>query len=91
MSATADHVLNSRLGAYRSWANTPNRSARTRPARAKSPGSVEYWLDRLGPEFADASGKQRHDAATAAKKAYFAELAIKSAKARRREVPNDAA
>ena len=72
------------------WANTVDRSARTRPARSKSPSSIEYHLDRLGPEFGDASEAQRLAAAEAAKRAYFAELAMKSAVARRREVPDDA-
>ena len=75
--------LYGRLGAERSWANTDNRTARTRPARAKSPGSVEYWLERLPSNFDDATDDQRRAAAEKAKKAYFTELAIKSAKARR--------
>jgi hypothetical protein len=73
-----------RYGALRSWANTADRTARTRPARSNSPGSIEYHLARLDPErFGDASLEQRYAAAEAAKKAYFAELTMKSIAARR--------
>lgn len=73
-----------RLGAHRSWANTVDRSARTRPARRRSPSSIEYHLERLPAKFDDATHEQRLAAAEAAKRAYFAELAVKSARARRR-------
>jgi hypothetical protein len=72
------------LGAHESWARTADRTARTEPARAKAPSSTEYWLARLDPErFADATDRQKMDAAEAAKKAHFARLALKSAAARR--------
>lgn len=80
-----------RYGGLKSWANTPDRTARTRPARAKSPSSLEYHIDRLGPQFADASESQRLAAAEAAKRAYFAELAMKSVRARRKGVSGDEA
>lgn len=80
-----DHSRNSRLGAYKSWANTPDRTARTRNAREASPSSVEYHQERLNRElFANATDVQKYQAAEAARKAYFAELAMKSAQARRR-------
>lgn len=81
-----------RLGGLTSWANTPDRTARTRPARAKSPGSVEYFLDRLDPDrFANCSEEQRLAAAEAARKAYFQRLGLKSAASRRRKVADAAA
>lgn len=68
-----------RLGAYRSWANTPDRTARTRNGRASSPGSIEYWIARLDPaKFAGATDAQKVAAAEMAKKAYFAELGLKA-------------
>ena len=74
-----------RFGAYKSWANTSDRTARTANGRAAAPNDVEWHLARLDPEkFADASEKQRMAAAEAAKKAYYAELAMRSAKARSR-------
>jgi len=81
----------SRYGALRSWANTVDRSARTRNARASSPGDVEWHLARLDPErFAGATDAQKLAAAESARKAYFARLAMKSARARRRGVSPDA-
>lgn len=75
--------LAGRYGGLKSWANTPDRTARTAPARRSSPSSVEYWLDRLGPAFADSTESQRLAAAEAAKRAHFANLSMKSAAARR--------
>lgn len=73
-----------RLGAHVSWANTVDRTARTRKARQKSPASVEYWLARLVPErFANATPQQRLDAAEAMRRAHFAALALRSAESRR--------
>lgn len=79
------HQLASRYGALKSWANTPDRSARTRPARTNSPSSVDYWLARQDPDrFANASQADRLAAAEMARKAYFAGLAMKSAAARKK-------
>lgn len=72
-----------RLGAHASWANTVDRSARTRQARRRSPSSIEYWLDKLDDRFADATEAQRRDAAEAAKKAHYQRLALRSVAARR--------
>jgi hypothetical protein len=80
-----------RVGGLTSWANTADRPARTKPARERGPGSLDYWLTRLDPErFADATDAQKRAAAEAAKRAYFAQLAMKSAAARK-AVPHDAA
>ncbi len=73
-----------RYGAHVSWANTVDRTARTRKARQKSPASVEYWLARLDPErFAEATPQQRLDAAESMRRAHFAVLALRSAESRR--------
>lgn len=78
------HQLNGRIGAFTSWANTVDRSARTAPARKASPASLDYWLERLDPErFADASDDARIAAAEAARAAHFAAMAKRSADARR--------
>lgn len=77
--------LAGRFGALKSWANTPDRAVRTAPARSKAPSSLDYHLERLDPErFATATDEQRIAAAAAARKAYFAGLALKSAQVRRR-------
>ena len=60
------------IAAYKSWANTPNRTARTAKAR-----------NALDQKFlAEAGGDPKR--AEAARKAYYLELAQKSAKARKR-------
>ena len=85
MPQASRQAIAGRLGALTSWANTVDRTARTRSARAKSPSNVEYHLERLDPErFADATEAQKLAAADAARRAYFAELAMRSAQARRR-------
>jgi hypothetical protein len=79
------HRTAGRVGGLTSWANTADRTARTDPARRRSPGSVDYWLGQLDPErFADATDEQKLAAAEAARKAHFARLALRSAQARRR-------
>ena len=80
-----------RYGALVSWAATPNRTARTAPARRNSPSSLTYWLDKLDPErFANATEAQRLAAADAARRAHFVDMARRSAAARRRGVIADA-
>lgn len=71
-----------RYGAIVSWSRTPDRSARTRPARRRSPSSIEWHIDRLGPEFDGATDQQRVAAAEQAKQAYYRELAARSAAVR---------
>jgi hypothetical protein len=73
-----------RYGGHKSWANTSDRSARTAAGRRAGPSSVDCWLDRLDPDrFANATDEQRLAAAIAARKAFYAELSLKSAKARK--------
>jgi len=77
--------LVSRYGAFKSWERTRDRSARTAPARRNAPGELEWHLARLDPAlFADATDSQRLAAAEAGRRAYFAQLALKSAHVRRR-------
>ena len=71
-----------RYGGLKSWSNTVDRSARTAAGRKAGPGSVDYWLTRLPEKFADATDAQRLAAAEAARKAHFAEMALKSARSR---------
>lgn len=85
MSAQTSRQIAGRVGGLRSWANTVDRAARTRRGRDAGPGSVDYWIGRLDPvRFADATDEQKVAAATAAKKAHFAALALKSSQARAR-------
>ena len=74
-----------RYGTLSRWGQTVDRSARTRNARNNSPASVDYWLTKLDAErFAEATEQQRLEAAEAMRRAYFASLALKSAKSRGR-------
>lgn len=73
-----------RIGGLQSWANTPDRTIRTTKPRDAGPGSLAYHLARLDPvRFADATDEQKLAAAGAAKRAFYARLALASAKARR--------
>ncbi|WP_116998449.1 hypothetical protein [Desertimonas flava] len=85
--AAAPHrQLSGRLGGLKSWANTPDRTARTQRGRNAGPGSIDYWIAKLDPvRFADATDEQRLAAAEAAKRAHYAGLALKSAQARARK------
>lgn len=73
MSVTpSERSLSARIAAHESWAHTPNRSARTAPARAA-----------LDQKFLDAADGDPVRAAHL-RKAHFSRLALKSAQSRRR-------
>lgn len=70
------------VAAHESWAATPDRSARTAPARRALMEKFEREVDpdgTLPPE-------ERAKRAESLRKAYFRRLALKSAKARRNAV-----
>lgn len=79
-----DRSLIGRLAAHESWAQTPDRAARTAAARSCSPTSLEWHLDRLPAALDGANDNARMLAACSARSAYYARLAHKSAQARRR-------
>lgn len=68
----SERRLAASIGAHSSWANTPNRSARTAPARA---AHDQKFLDAAGGDPARARNLR---------KAHFQRLALKSAQARRK-------
>lgn len=80
----AQRTLRARLAAHHKWAQTEDPSAATAPARAASPGSLDYWERQVDPagtlDPADRARRAEH-----AKKAYFASLSLKASKARRRK------
>lgn len=82
-----ERSLRAQIGAHTSWAKTHDRAARTAPAR-------QAMLDRFEREV-DPDGTltpvERARRAENARKAYFAQLALKSAQARRRRRGGDAA
>lgn len=67
----AERTLRSQIAAHTSWANTPDRAARTAKAR-------KALHDKF---LAEADGDPER--AESLRKAYYARLALKSAKARR--------
>lgn len=81
MSTTSnERSLQGKLAAHTSWAQTENRSARTLPARQKFYESFERKVDPEGRM----SPADRAKAAESARKAFYTQMALKSAKARRR-------
>jgi len=70
--------LLSRIGAHQSWANTPDRSARTAPARRSFLERFEREVDPNG-ELDPVTRRQR---AESARKAHMSRLALASARAR---------
>lgn len=80
--------LDARAAAHVSWANTVDPTARTEPARAAFERRFGKQVDPDGKLSAQERGRR----AAQARKAYFAALAAKSAKARaarRRNEPDD--
>jgi len=75
-SFSAERRLAARIGAEVSWANTPNRSARTAPARA---GLDAKFLAEAGGDPIRAEHLR---------KAHFARLSLRSAQSRRRAREN---
>ncbi|SFE55527.1 hypothetical protein SAMN04487819_116104 [Actinopolyspora alba] len=73
-------ALRARIGAHASWANTSDRTARTSTARRTFLERFEQQVDPAGelPE------QERLQRATSARKAYFAQLAARSADARKK-------
>ena len=73
-----DRVLSGRIGAHTKWANTPDRTAATSAMRA----AFDRRFEPDDPE-GKLTAQQRAQMAESARKAYFLQLAHKSAKARR--------
>lgn len=78
-SSPSERRLIARAAAHQSWAATPNRTARTATAR---PAFLAKFEDQVDPDRVLAA-EERAKRATNARKAYFADLARKSAAARR--------
>lgn len=71
-----------RIAAHDSWAQTPDRSARTAPARQGLDARfTREARERLGPDASDAAVSA---AAASARKAYFARLSAAAVAAKRR-------
>lgn len=84
MAAADDTVkmrsLRGRIGAYESWARTPDRAARTWPARKAALDRFEREVDPDG----ELTPEERAKRAEWARKAHMQRLALKSVAARQR-------
>ncbi len=78
----AERSLIAAIAANESWAETPDRSARTAKARAASPGGLDYWERQVDPS-GTLSPAVRAQRAESKRWAHFQRLALKSAQARR--------
>ena len=72
--------------AHLSWAKTPDRTARTRNARAASPTSVQWHLDRQEEPLRSRPMADRIAAAESARTAWMKDLTARSIKARQAKV-----
>lgn len=84
----AERALIARLAVESSWAATPDRSARTAPARAGLDAKFVREVDERWPGLSEADRQRR---AEHLRKAHFARLALRSAQARRRKAAGGAA
>jgi len=78
--AAAERRLSAQIAAHESWAHTPDRSARTAPARAALMARFEREVDPDGTLPPD----ERARRAAHARKAHFARLSLASARSRRK-------
>jgi hypothetical protein len=79
--------LRAQVAAHTSWANTDDRAARTASARSAAMARFEAQVDPDGV----LSAAERSRRADHARKAYFTQLALKSAQARRNPGDEDVA
>lgn len=80
--------LRARLGAHASWANTPDRQARTAPARAARAAKYEQRAREMHP---DATDQQIAQVAEHLMKAEMTAMSLKAAQARKRKAAARAA
>lgn len=84
MSTPQERSSAARIAAHSRWAyRVPDRSLATAAARAKSPSSITYWLDRVDPDQQMHPG-ERAKAAENAMSAHFAQLSRRGRRSRER-------
>jgi len=77
----AERALAGRLGAYKSWANTPDRAKRTAPGRRAADAKFDQMvIDNHG----ELPPEEHAKCAAAYRSAYYAELTLKSIRARKK-------
>jgi hypothetical protein len=77
--SASERSLRATLASHESWANTPDRTARSAPGRR---AFNERFLDQVDPDRV-LPAAERLRRAESARKAHFARMALKSANARR--------
>lgn len=77
--SSSERTLAASIAANESWAHTPDRSARTAPARAALMARFERAVDPEGVLLPDERARRAENK----RKAYFQRLALTSVKARR--------
>lgn len=87
MSISSERRLRMQINAHKSWAQTPDRSARTQKARQEADNRYEKLVDPEGKLPAAVRAKM----AESARKAHFREMALKSVEVRRRRAGGGAA
>jgi hypothetical protein len=75
------HAQNGRIGALEMWSRETDRTARTAPARRRSPVSLEYWVDKIRAE-GRVPERDVHKAAEAAHRAFQIRASQRAAAAR---------
>jgi hypothetical protein len=78
--SASERSLQARMAASAKHAKTDGQEA-TAAARAASPGSDQYWIDRVDPK-RELTRTERVKRARNAKREHFTRMALKSAKAR---------
>ncbi|MFJ2701845.1 hypothetical protein ACIO3R_01435 [Streptomyces sp. NPDC087428] len=78
---TSDRSMRMRYAAHKSWSNTPDRASRTAAARRASHHT--RFLEKARTAFPDATEEQIQKVAESLRSAFYTELGIKSAQARR--------
>jgi len=78
---TSEQSMRMRVAAHLSWANTPDRSARTRAAREAS--HYTRFVTKAREMNPTGSEEEINAAAKSLRKAHYTDLSLRSAKARR--------
>jgi len=79
VSTPAERRTHASIAANTRWANEPDRAAATAAARAKGPGSLEYWIAKTDPDLPHAERVKR---ANNLKQVFYQKLAASGRKAK---------
>lgn len=77
----AERRVNASIASNARWAAEPSRARATAAARAKGPGSIDYWLPKVDPD-QQMTHADRVKAAENARRAFYQRLAKRGRKAK---------